>query len=88
MIEHTLIQRLESLIQGPAAIPEGTKQLIREIIEDTKRLGIEADIRSGWFSGEEIQRRWRVGSPKVTAIRKKLKSNEETPRHLPAKTLR
>ena len=74
MIEPTLIKKIEWLLRpddGPA-MSEEARKLLRDIIEDTKCKGIEADLRAGWFTGEQIQKRWQVGSPKVTAMRKKL----------------
>lgn len=74
MIEPTLIGKLEWLLRPDDGPPmsEEARKLLREIIEDTKCQGIEADIRAGWFTGEEIQKRWKVGAAKVTAMRKKL----------------
>ena len=74
MSEPTLIRKIEWLLRPDDGPPmsEEARKLLREIIEDTKCQGIEADIRSGWFTGEEICKRWQVGAPKVVAIRKKL----------------
>jgi hypothetical protein len=74
VIEPTLIRKLEYLLRPDDGPPmsDAAKRLLREAIEDTRSKGIEADIRAGWFTGEQIQKRWQVGSRKVTAIRKKL----------------
>ena len=74
MIEPTLIGKLEWLLRPDDGPPmsEEAKQLLRDIMEDAKTKGVEADIKSGWYGVPEICKRWQVGAPKVVAMRKKL----------------
>lgn len=58
MIEPSIIRKLETVFG--------------DTIKEAKRQGIEADIRSGWYSVPEICARWKVGAAKVVAIRKQI----------------
>jgi len=58
VIEPSIIRKLEAVFS--------------DTIKEAKRQGIEADILSGWHTGEEICARWKIGWSTLTAAKKRL----------------
>lgn len=71
---HALIRKMQHLLDdagGPPLAPE-TQKFIQEAIDTTRREGIESDIQSGWYTGEEICARWKIGWSTLTATKRRL----------------
>ena len=69
-----LIQNMQHLLDdagGPPLAPE-TRAFIQAAIDTTRREGIEADLQSGWYTGEQICARWKIGWSTLTAAKKRL----------------